>query len=205
MLTFQERCLRQYFREGPADVGEAEVELRTPAHDAHFTILTMCIDLLVCLARSDIDHQEESELRGYAVKYWHEHLNELDPDTASNEVVTGVLVSLHRIATNEDNVLNLFERRAWLSDIYPKGGEGQRPWYETLNSWAIKGASLPQDALEEDVRSWVSSVVEDPKFVLLQMAAAHVKNWLNEQDEYYIDQAYDFAKTTLSLVSTLPD
>jgi len=199
-LTFQDRSLRQYFKAVSVD-DHGEEELRTPASAAHLTILTMCVDVLMNPANGG-DAEGASELRGYAVKYWYEHFNELDPAASSPEEIGNVLALVHRITSNENNVAKVFYKLTQQSEIYPeRGEESTKPWYDRLTSWVEKGVTLPNDLLTPEVRTWATEVVATPKDVLIPLARGHVDNWLAETDDWYIVEAYRFAEAILTLVS----
>jgi hypothetical protein len=101
-LTFQERSLRQYFKAVSVE-DHGDEELRTPAAEAHLTILTMSVEVLMKPENGgDVGHA--SELLRYTVKYWYEHFNELDSEASSTEEISSVLASLHRITSNKNNV-----------------------------------------------------------------------------------------------------
>jgi hypothetical protein len=200
-LTFQERSLRQYFRAVSVEA-HGEEELRTPASAAHLTILKMCIDILISSADAK-DDTASSELKGYAVQYWYEHLKDLDISSASDEDVRQVLISVHRIMSNESNVASLFERQAQAAELYPKrDSETTTPWYDSLQAWAVRGSTIPEDTLSQEVKAWSGELVANPKDALLPLAKAHVDNWRLESNRFFIVAAYKFAATALSLVSS---
>jgi hypothetical protein len=199
-LTFQERSLRQYFKAVSVEIYNEE-EIRTPASAAHLVILRMCVDVLMNPENSG-DAEEASVLRRYAVTYWYDHFNELEPAASSPEEIGVVLSLIHRITSNENNVAKVFYKFARQSEIYPERGEElTKPWYDRLISWAEKGEPLLLGLLTPEVRTWVAEIVAIPKDVLVPLARGHVHNWLAETDVWYILEAYRFAEATLTLVS----
>lgn len=200
-LTFQERSLREYFRAVSVEAHGKE-ELRTPSSAAHLTILTMSIEVLMKLAKEG--HQAQpSKLGDYAVKYWHDHFNELDPTTLSDEEFNEALTSVYKITSNENNVAKKIELLASQpAYIYPENSSDEAiPWYTRLESWAKKGESLPPQILNSEIREWLGSIVINPKSVLESLARGHIANWLSELEAGQLLDAYTYAEVALRLVS----
>ena len=130
-LTFQDRSLRQYFKSGNVE-DDGVTEFWTQATAAHLTILQMCVDITMEAAK-DPNEPTISELSHYAIRYWHEHLEELDMENTTTEAIQQVVILLHRITQNESNIANLFEKVARHTDIYPRRTDDTPiPWFETL-------------------------------------------------------------------------
>jgi hypothetical protein len=197
-LTFQDRSLRQYFQSVNVE-DDGVTEFRTPATTAHLTILQMCVDIMMEAAK-DANEPTIAELSLYAIRYWHDHLKELDVENTTTEAIQQVVILLHRITRNESNIAKLFEKIARHTDIYPVyADDTPTPWFETLITWAHKAATLKDDSLDLDVREWVLAVTEDN--VLLPLAQGHVQNWLDADDQVWIPETFLFVKGALSHVS----
>jgi len=197
-LTFQDRSLRQYFQSVNVE-DDGVTEFRTPATTAHLTILQMCVDIMMEAAK-DPNEPTTAELSLYAIRYWHDHLKELDVENTTTGAIQQVAILLHRITRNESNIAKLFEKIARHTDIYPVSAEDTpTPWFETLITWAHKAATLKDDSLDPDVREWVLTVTEDN--VLLPLAQGHVQNWLDADDQVWIPESFLFVKGALSHVS----
>jgi hypothetical protein len=200
-LTFQDRSLRQYFKSVNVE-DDGITEFRTPAAAAHLTILQMCVDIMI-KAAEDPDEQISSELSTYAIRYWHEHLKELDVENTKSESVQQVVIVLYRITKNTNNIAKLFEKRAWHTDMYPERADDiPTAWFDTLIKWAAKASGLPDGSLDDKVMDWALTVKEDN--ILLPLAQGHIRNWLNANDPYWIPETFRFAKAALSRVSPSP-
>ncbi|CAN9232776.1 unnamed protein product [Alternaria alternata] len=174
-LTFQDRSLRQYFQSVNVE-DDGVTEFRTPATTAHLTILQMCVDIMMEAAK-DPNEPTTAELSLYAIRYWHDHLKDLDVENTTTEAIQQVVILLHRITRNESNIAKLFEKIARHTDIYPvSAGDTPTPWFETLIT--------------------VLTVTEDN--VLLPLAQGHVQNWLDADDQVWIPESFLFVKGALS-------
>jgi hypothetical protein len=200
-LSFQDRSLRQYFISVNVE-DDGVSEFRTPATAAHLTILQMCVDIMMEAAK-DFNQPTISGLLLYAILYWHEHLKELDIENTTDEAVQQVVVLLHRITKNENNIANLFEKVARHTDIYPeRADDTPTAWFDTLLTWAAKASSLSEDSLDDNVKDWALAVKGDN--VLLWLAAGHIHNWLNASDQVWIPETFLFVKAALSHVRSPP-
>ncbi|CAN9159371.1 unnamed protein product [Alternaria alternata] len=174
-LTFQDRSLRQYFQSVNVE-DDGVTEFRTPATTAHLTILQMCVDIMMEAAK-DPNEPTTAELSLYAIRYWHDHLKDLDVENTTTEAIQQVVILLHRITRNESNIAKLFEKIARHTDIYPVSADDTpTPWFETLIT--------------------VLTVTEDN--VLLPLAQGHVQNWLDADDQVWIPESFLFVKGALS-------
>ncbi|KAH7128114.1 hypothetical protein B0J11DRAFT_504607 [Dendryphion nanum] len=199
-LTFQERSLRQYFRAVSVEAHGAE-ELRTPASVAQRYILTMCVDVLMKSAAAS-RKDEPSKLGDYVVKFWHDHFNELDPETLPDEEISEVLPALYKLVTNQKNVAKQFELFATVPAwVYPVEEEADAsPWYVRLEAWAKKSESLPADALNPEVKEWLAGITANPKSVLGSLARGHVSNWLSQYHAQELLDGYTYAEATLKIM-----
>jgi hypothetical protein len=200
-LTFQERSLRQYFRAISVEQ-HGDEELRTPAAAAHTTILVMCLDIL----RKSTDLTKDgrgSALRGYAVKYWYEHFEELDADAATDIEIEQTLGVLHSILTDEKRMSRLFDHYAIQSELYPKAETGEpMPWYDRIIPWARKAADVSGALIAEPVKDWACKVIAEEHHVLEHLSKAHIKNWLSLRSQFSITEAYKNAEATTRIVSS---
>ncbi|KAH7381195.1 hypothetical protein DE146DRAFT_793188 [Phaeosphaeria sp. MPI-PUGE-AT-0046c] len=195
-LSFQDRSLREYFKSVSVEA-EGTTEFRTPAVAAHLTILQMCADIMLKVAK-DVEDPANTELAQYAIQYWYEHLKELNPDTAKDDAVRQVLNILFSITANTNNVAKLFEIRARHTEMYPERSDDAPPaWFDILLTWAAKASSLPDEFLGDDVRKWSLNVNKDN--VLLPLADGHVQNWLVANDQWWIPETFRFVRAALSL------
>ncbi|KAF2014213.1 hypothetical protein BU24DRAFT_492906 [Aaosphaeria arxii CBS 175.79] len=200
-ITFQERSLRQYFKALSVEENHGE-ELRTPASAAHLTILTMCIDVLMDSAKLGVTAPDDSilEIRGYALKFWHEHFNEIDLESASGEDLARVLATLKKVLTNENNIANLFQRTIYAATAYPeRSEEGTRPWYDRVQPWAAKAVTNSPPELDPEVKSWAADIAGDSGELLLPLAQGHLNDWIVQNEAFFLGEAYLFAQETLKL------
>jgi hypothetical protein len=199
-LSFQDRSLRQYFKSINVE-DDGVTEFRTPAAAAHLTILQMCVDIMITAAK-DPDESISSGLSAYAILYWHEHLKELDVEHTTSEAVQQVVVLLHRITKNENNVAILFENIAMHTTVYPERADTlSTAWFDTLITWAAKASALLGGSLNEDIKGWALAVNKDN--VLLPLARGHIQNWLDANDQFWIPERFRFVEAALSRVSHL--
>lgn len=200
-LTFQERSLRQYFK--AINVQDENEELRTPALDAHTTILTMCVEVLKRSTARTKDGKAP-ELRRYAVKYWYDHFNELDPDKATETQVGQVLQCLHSVLTDEKRVSRVFDHCADSTEIYPIVKQGDPdPWYNRINAWIGRASDLPADVISPDIRAWANRLVASDEHVLYALSLAHGRNWLSLRSQLSITQAWWTTKALAIIVSSV--
>ncbi|KAH8725755.1 hypothetical protein GQ44DRAFT_759148 [Phaeosphaeriaceae sp. PMI808] len=201
-LTFQERSLGQYFRALSVEQHGTE-ELRTPASVAQLTILKMCIDVLIKSA-SCVDRKSAPELRNYAAKYWYEHFNELDIENTTDNEVAQVLVCLHSILTNQDDVSKIFDEQATTSQLYPeRKADDPEPWYDRVQPWLAKASSLPTSMIAENIKTWASTLSDNPKDVLAPLARGHLNNWFAGLETTSIIDCYASAEATLKICGKL--
>jgi len=214
-LTFQERSLRQYFKDAPSDA-DGDKELRTPAPEAHLMILAICVDTILEAAK-DPENWKAADLRSYATLYWDKHLKELEADSASDETVKTVIELLHRVLINTNNVAKLFEQYMDSSSQYPPrpsdltkssespekehkaDGPSETPWYDHALAWIKRGLSLPNTLLGSEIQEWCSSL--DETAVLMPLAKGHFKNWLERDDSWWLTESFRFTKDALKRVS----
>jgi hypothetical protein len=200
-LSFQDRSLRQYFKSVSVE-DDGVTEFRTPATAAHLTILQMCVNIMM-KAAEDPNEPTNSGLSLYAIRYWHEHLKELDVENTTPEGIHQVIILLRRITENENNIAKLFEKVARHTDIYPeRADDAPTAWYDTLLTWAAKASTLGDGSLDDQVKEWALAVKEDN--VLLPLAEGHIHNWLNANDQVWIPETFLFVKAALSRVSCSP-
>ncbi|CAN9079880.1 unnamed protein product [Alternaria alternata] len=199
-LCFQDRSLRQYFKSVSVE-DDGTTEFRTPAAAAHLTILQMCVDIMITAAQEPRS-STRSGLTLYAINYWYEHLKELDVETVSSAVVRDVLVILHCITNNKNNVAKLFEELATDTEIYPEPTpDGPTAWFDTLTPWAKKATTLPIGSINDEILDWAVTVNRDN--VLLPLAQGHVQNWLDADDEIWIPETFRFVKSALACANRL--
>lgn len=104
-LTFQERSLRQYFRE--VDVTLEDKNLRTRPCDAHVLILTMCADMVKKSSGDSADYRQQQQL----IDSWYDHFMELSTDDLPDEVAGKVLQALRCILDRSMTHPFLFQNR----------------------------------------------------------------------------------------------
>lgn len=205
-LTFQERSLREYFREMQVD----ENGLRTPPSKAHLTIFEMCVSIVCDYGQQDEkSHEIEWRLKGYATSYWIDHLLDIDLDNSADEDFVRIAKCIMKLMVNENNNVaysherhsvetytEIFKSRdneTWLTE---KGG-----WPSALVKRVVEHtAALSDENHEKEVLSWCRETVTDPSKMMANLARGHTENWYVLTEGQWILEAYKFGRDAFLLV-----
>ena len=201
-VLFQNRSLREYFKDTPED----EKGLRTAAWEAHVSILEKMVQILPD-TDTDLDDPPLSE---YTSNYWHKHLLDIEIDDASDEGVKRVLLVLHDITTDKDDLSIVLETFADAKDLYPwiwpAARDGAAPaeetWVDAMGRWAQRGKELESIEFEPEMEEWVNGVAEDPYKALEDLARQHTRNWLAAEQLWAIKESFNFSRAALRFVSS---
>lgn len=196
-LQFQERSLRQYFREMDVD----KVGLRHHPQEAHLTIFVMSVQILVS-AENDFPNEDEKAwfegLRcSYATDYWVQHFLEIEVKEVSDVDAGRVIQSLHTIFRPHSEVLKLMA----LTTVDDTFGDKTDHVFQAIASWSRRACDLATGLLSDDVRKFMSDLTISNETFLLHLAKCHVLNWLSATDSYEVVKAYyDHAVATFDLM-----
>jgi hypothetical protein len=201
-VLFQNRSLRDYFK----DIPEDEEGLRSTAWEAHISILEKMVQIL---AETDTD-QDDPPLAEYSSIYWHQHLMEIDIDDATDEGVKRVLLVLHDITTDKEDLSTVLETFTVANDLYPwlwsTAPDGAAPveetWVDVMGRWAQRGKELEGVEFDPEMEEWVNGVAEDPYKALEDLARVHTRNWFAAEQLWAIKESFKFARAALRFVSS---
>ena len=196
-LRFQERSLRNFFREMDVD----RDGLRTAPPAAHLIIFQMTASIL---DRPLTDPQSTvcTDLREYAANYWSDHLLELDPGTASKHDTFTVIQTLAQILNGGENVVKSMEL------VSPEGhGYFDCFWGErtpqnhvmmAIRKWFKKAREFnPQDFSIENAML----VSTNPEEEMIPLARAHTRNWWQGAEDWYDTvKSFEFVLSALLMV-----
>ena len=197
-LRFQERSLRNYFRETDTN----KDGLRTAPSTANLIIFEMAASILDRPAET-LQEPAWAGLREYAAYYWSDHFRELDPDTTSERDTLTVLRSLAQIFIGKRNVSKSVET------VSPDGygyfecfaGEENSQNHVLLaaRKWIQKAANLNQQEFDHDITTFIGARSEEE---MVPLARAHMQNWWEGSEEAYdIVKSFEFVLSALLMVS----
>jgi hypothetical protein len=203
-VFFQNRTLIEYFKAIP----DHEDGLRTTAWEAQISILEKMVQILCDTARDRDQDNKNPPLAEYTSNYWHRHLMEIDINDASDEGVKRVLLGLHDITTDKDDLSIVLETYAEAKDLYPwiwpatPGGAApaEETWVDFMGVWAQRGKELESVTFEPEMEEWVSGVAEDAYKALEDLARQHARNWFAAEQLWDIKEAFKFARAALRFV-----
>ena len=196
-LRFQERSLRNFFREMDTD----QDGLRTAPSAAHLIIFQMAASIL---DRPLTDPQTLvcTDLREYAANFWSDHLLELDPDTASKQNTLSVLQTLAQILMGKENVVKSMELVAPEGHGYFDCFWGEKtprnPVIVAVRKWVEKARELDPQDLSGEVARLLSMDLEKE---MVPLARAHTRNWWQGAEDWYDTvKSFEFVLSALLMV-----
>ncbi|GME59925.1 glyoxalase bleomycin resistance protein dioxygenase protein [Neofusicoccum parvum] len=194
-LRFQERALRQYFREAIVD-GKG---LRSSPSSAHLTIFQTIATVLT----TDIENDAAiSKLKNYAADFWIQHFLDIQVDAASDEEAKCVVESLAAIVTNKGRALEKIEENATSLGIFGDASDLREHTFSTVDGWIKRVTGLPHGAWTPETVGWVTALREDPSKFMEGIARGHVFNWYNHATfRWEAWKSFQFAKHALKLTN----
>ena len=196
-LRFQERSLRNFFREMDVD----QDGLRTAPSAAHLIIFQMAASIL---DRPLTDPQATvcNDLRDYAANYWSDHLRELDPDTASKDNTLAILRTLAQILLGKENVVKSMELVSpeghGYFDCFWGDENPQNHVIIAVRKWIEKAKELDPKDLGEEVAELVSMNLEKE---MVPLARAHTRNWWQGAEDWdETVKSFEFVLSALLMV-----
>lgn len=192
-LQFQERALRQYFREAIND----EKGLRSSASSAHLIIFRTIATILTM----DV---ENSLLKTYAADFWIHHFLEIQMDKASDDEIISVVESLAAIVTNKGRALEKVEENASFLGIFGDATDLRENMFTAVNSWIGRASSFLPNTFTPETQQWIADLSEDSSKLMAGIAREHVYNWFHYA-AYRTDarMSFQFAIRALKLVRSV--
>ncbi|KAL1647975.1 hypothetical protein SLS58_002299 [Diplodia intermedia] len=198
-LRFQERSLRQYFREAIVD----EYGLRSSPSSAHLIIFKTIATILTTDVEDDATIKM---LKNYAADFWIHHFLDIEVDRASDDEVKSVIESLSDIVTNKRRALEKIEENASALGIFGESTDLREHMFSSVKKWIDRTSKLPPDFLSPESAELVSSLSEDPTKLMEGIARKHVFNWFNYATyRWEAWRSFHFALEALKLTNILVD
>jgi hypothetical protein len=201
-LRFQERSLRQYFRETSVD----EAGLRSPPALAHLTIFSMAVRCLDVLFDRNSTVTISEDLQDYAANFWLQHFLDIEPDSIPDKDVQGVIETLHMAFDPNKNVLKSLEyhseggRTGDRIGLFASAIDLQDKFLNSLKDWTKRAINLPVRISSNDL-SWLQNFSDSPKDVMAQVARGHRLNWFKANTSWEAQKSFLFAQAALLMVS----
>lgn len=198
-LRFQERSMREYFREMEVD----ETGLRSSPSSAHQTIFEMAITILNTSVNDDNvkELKIDWELRDYTANFWLQHFLEVSPEKATEQDVKRVIGALQSLMSLRGEALrsieHYFDRD---NDLFWSSQEIRERFFESLKKWAERAKSLPAGALTNEKVSWIQWLSASTETVLVELAKGHVTNWFKADRPWWARTSLQFALSALKMV-----
>ncbi|KAF9639816.1 putative glyoxalase bleomycin resistance protein dioxygenase protein [Lasiodiplodia theobromae] len=198
-LRFQERSLRQYFREAIVD----EKGLRSSPSSAHLIIFRTIATILTT------DVEEDATIRmlkNYAADFWIPHFLDIQVEKASDEDAKAVIESLSDIVTNKGRALEKVEENASAIGIFGESTDLRENMFTSVKQWVDRASKLPSGFLNPDSSELISTLSEDPAKLMEGIARKHVFNWFNYATyRWEAWKSFNFALEALKLTNILKD
>lgn len=197
-LQFQERSLRQYFREVDAN----KVGLKYHPQEAHLTVFVMAVQILVSAKNDSASEEEKTSFKSlrcsYATHYWVQHFLEIEVQKVSDIDAGSVIESLHTIFRLPSEVLKLMATATSPGTIF---GCEIDTLFDSITLWSQRASRLPGNILSNDVRQFMSNFIATKNTFLLHLAKCHVQNWLRATGRYStVKNYYEHAAATFKLM-----
>ncbi|OJD28871.1 glyoxalase bleomycin resistance protein dioxygenase protein [Diplodia corticola] len=198
-LRFQERSLRQYFREAVVD----ENGLRSSPSSAHLIIFRTIATILTTDVEDDLTIKM---LKNYCADFWIHHFLDIEVESAGDDEVKSVLESLSDIVNNKNRALEKIEENASGLGIFGESKDLRERMFNSIKQWVGRASDLPTDFLNTESLNLVSSLSEDPSKLMEQIARKHVFNWFNYAAyRWEAWRSFHFALEALKLTNMLVD
>jgi hypothetical protein len=195
-LRFQERSLRQYFRETSVD----EAGLRSPPSLAHVTIFNMAVRCLDVLVDRDSTDAISYKLQNYAANYWLLHFLDIQPDSIPDKDMQGVIESLHMVFDPSRNILKNLELHCpRFFGLFAGATDLPEKFLNSLKDWAKRASDLPAGISSNDL-SWIQDFSNSPKEVMAQVARGHKSNWFKANTSWEAQRSFLCARAALLIV-----
>jgi hypothetical protein len=194
-LNFQERSLREFFRQP----GSMKME----PHTAQLKMFLTCIDVL---CGSDNDTEPKKSLQVYAVTGWLKHLSDLDAEAAASPEVVLVVEALARFLANTNNVASVIERTDPPSSLMydalgPLSDQLKNKHRLNLVKWANTATLQQKSIFSSQAWAWANSLASGHTDVTLDLTRGHLLNWFKTTDVASAQKAFGAAWDAMKTVS----
>jgi len=194
-LSFQERSLREYFRQKESNPNS----LRSGPSIGNM----MMFEAIAAILTSDVNKNSNAadwNLRFYCTSHWMKHLQDIKCDELQDNLAANVINSLYAILSNRDNCLRVFERNWRLEGytIFGASEEQEKKALDALHEWASRAIRIKSSALAPGATDWLRPLIRHQGVIYIRLAEAHVANWfLGAEDSGDAYMAFIFAHASL--------
>lgn len=198
-LRFQERSLRQYFREAIVD----KTGLRSSPSSAHFIIFQTITTILTQETEKDTGIRL---LKTYAADFWIPHFLDIQVDQVSDQEAKSVVDNLAAIVMNKGRALEKVEENSTDLGIFGETTDLREKMFGAVKSWIERALALPNETLTAETLQWARSLSENPSKLMEGVAEKHIVNWFNyanSRSEAY--WSFKFAVHALELTDILKE
>jgi hypothetical protein len=194
-LEFQERSLRQYFREMTVDMG-----LRSSPSSAHLALFEMAIHILSIPVGLPIGGVVNGGIRKYAARTWLQHFMDIKPCNTSDSDTKLVIESLQGALDPSGEVLRNIELFSNNCSLFGRATGPPERFLESLKLWSQRAATLPVGFCNHELKSWIQEAASSLKSTMMQLARGHVSNWFTAHSVGPAGSSFRFARNALLLV-----
>jgi hypothetical protein len=196
-LGFQERSLREYFRENehnPNSLRSSPSIGNMMVFEAIAAILTSSFN------RNKTNTIVDWELQNYCTSHWMKHLQDIKCDELDEDQAAKVINSLYAILCNRDNSLRIFELNYDLDryTILGTSEEQEKRALDALREWALRAIRIKSSILAPGAADWIRPLIRHQDIIYIRLAEAHVANWfLGAQYSWEAYRSFLFAHASL--------
>jgi hypothetical protein len=195
-LSFQERSLREYFRENEPNADS----LRSTPSIGNMMIFEAIAAILTSPLNRSKTSPAEWELQNYCSSHWMKHLQDIKCDELDDDQAANVINSLYAILSNRDNSLRVFELNWRLVGytIFGTSEEQEKRALDSLHEWASRAIRIRSSALAPGATDWIRPLIRHQNIIYIRLAEAHVANWfLGAQNSWDAYRSFLFAHASL--------
>lgn len=195
-LSFQERSLREYFRENEPNPDS----LRSAPSIGNMMMFEAIAAILTTPSNINKGTQAEEILQFYCSSHWMKHLQEIKCGELNDDQAANVINSLYAILSNRDNSLRVFEQNWRLEGhtIFGTSEEQEKKALDALHEWASRAIRIRSSALAPGATDWIRPLIRNQDIIYIRLAEAHVANWfLGAQDFWGAYASFLFAHASL--------
>jgi hypothetical protein len=195
-LSFQERSLREYFRDNEPNPDS----LRSAPSIGNMMMFEAIAAILTTPSNINKGTQAERILQIYCSTHWMKHLQEIKCGELNDDQAANVINSLYAILSNRDNSLRVFEQNWRLEGhtIFGTSEEQEKKALDALHEWASRAIRTRSSALAPGATDWIRPLIRNQDIIYIILAEAHVANWfLGAQDFWGAYASFLFAHASL--------
>lgn len=200
-LKFQERSLRQYFRETSVETG-----LRSSPSSAHLVLFEMTIRILNIPAYKSIESGDnegvifDRRLHGYAAHTWLQHFMDIEPSTTSDHDTKLVIETLKMALDPTGEALISISISGNNTGLFGDAKDLPERFMRSLKLWSHRTISLPPGFLSTEVSNWIRESSLSLKSIMMPLARGFISNWFKKNHVQKAEASFRFAQKALLLV-----